>query len=124
MLFNDTEWVEAEARRLGVLAQASRSKSAMKKQTTGTDRGWPAGSQLPVAAGRSGDAGAQHHHRRDHPALPSHRADPADPGPAAGVRPTGHQMCLLVRGDTVDKGPGLVIYNFRKREDGVTATSG
>jgi hypothetical protein len=62
MLFNDTEWVEAEARRLGVLAQASRSKSAMKKQTTEADRGWSAGSQFPPAVGRSGGAGAQHHH--------------------------------------------------------------
>ena len=38
------------------------------------DRGRPAGPQLPHAAGRSGDRGAQHHHHRDHAQLSAHRA--------------------------------------------------
>ena len=56
------------------------------------DRGWPAGAQLPLAAGRSGDAGAQHHRHRDHAGLSDDRADQADTDPAEGVRSARHQM--------------------------------
>ena len=56
------------------------------------DRGRIAGAQLPLAAGRSGDPGAQHHHHRDHPALSAHRADQANADPAEGVRPAGGQI--------------------------------
>ncbi len=42
MLFDDTDKEEAEARRKSVVAPAQRSKSAMKKQTTGlTEDGLP-----------------------------------------------------------------------------------
>ena len=50
------------------------------------DRGRVAGAQLPLAAGRSRDLGAQHHHHRDHARLSAHRGDQADADPAEGVR--------------------------------------
>ena len=92
MLFDDTDKAEAEAQRRSVVAQAQRSKAAVKKQTTGlTADGLPVHS-FRLAAGRSGDIGAQHHHHRDHAALSAHRADQADADPAEGVRPAGGQI--------------------------------
>ena len=48
--------------------------------------GWPAGAQLPIAAGRSGDAGAQYRHHRHHPELSDHRADQAYSKSTQGIR--------------------------------------
>ena len=53
------------------------------------DAGWAAGAQLPHAAGRSGDDGAQYHRHRDQPALSADRDDAADTSAAEGVRPAG-----------------------------------
>jgi len=89
MLFDDTDKEEAEALRSSVVAQAQRSKGAVKKQSTGVDAGWTAGAQLPHAAGRSGYAGAQHHRHRDQSALSADRGDAADAGAAEGVRSAG-----------------------------------
>src|SRR6185312_14700238 len=54
-----------------------------------TDRGRAAGAQLPDAAGRSGDLGAQHGDYRDDPGLSAHRRDPADSRSAEGIRAAG-----------------------------------
>ena len=68
MLFDDTDKDAAEALRTSVVAQAQRSPAAVSKQTTGlTEDGLPVHS-FRIAAGRSGDLGAQHHHHRDHTA--------------------------------------------------------
>jgi hypothetical protein len=84
MLLDDTDQDAAAAQRRSVVAQAQRSNTAVKKQTTGVTPGWSAGAQLPLAAGRSGELGAQHHHHRNYPALSAHRADQADVYPTDG----------------------------------------
>jgi hypothetical protein len=47
-----------------------------------TDRGWPAGTQLPLAVNGPCDSGAQHNHHRYHAQLSIGRSDQADNHPA------------------------------------------
>ena len=69
MLFDDTDKEAAEAQRSSVVAPGAAFQGRDQEADHWHDAGWPAGAQLPLAAGRSGDVGAQHHHHRDHAAL-------------------------------------------------------
>ena len=90
MLFDDTNKQAADAQRTSVVAQAQRSPAAVIKQTTGlTPDGLPV---HPIAAGRSGDAGAQYRHHRHRPELSDHRADRADSNSAQGIRASWRHM--------------------------------
>jgi hypothetical protein len=88
MVFDDADKEEAETLRSSAVAQAQRSKAAVKKQTTGMT---PDG--LPVHSFHTllGDLAtmAQHDHHRDHPAVPAGRGYAADTSAAEGVRPAG-----------------------------------
>ena len=91
MLFDDTEKNAAEAWYLRGGTGASLTRRCHQADHR-PDPGWPAGAQLPIAAGRSGDAGAQHRHHRHHPELSDHRADQADSNSAQGVRASCRHM--------------------------------
>ena len=89
MLFDDTDKEEAEALRSSVVAQAQRSKAAVKKQTTGmTPDGLPVHSFHTLLADLATMARNTISHR-DQPALSADRGDAADAGAAEGVRSAG-----------------------------------
>ena len=99
MLFDDTDKEAAEAQRRSVVAQAQRSKAAMKKQTTGlTEDGLPVHS-FPLAAGRSGNAGAQHTITTAiTPHYPLTVLTRPTPVQQKAFRPPGYQTCPVAEG--------------------------
>jgi hypothetical protein len=84
MLFDDTDRDTAEALRKSVLTQAQKADDV-------PDRGRTAGTQLSLAAGRSRDLGAQHHHHRDHTKLSAYCGVQTNTDPAEGSRSPRHQ---------------------------------
>jgi transposase len=82
MLFDDTDKDAAEGGGAGAALTGRRHQADHRP-----DPGRPAGAQLPLAAGRSGDARPQHHHHGHCAPLSAHRADQADPHPTQGLRP-------------------------------------
>ena len=67
--------------------RAALTEPLSPKQTTRLTPERFAGAQLPLAARRSRDLGAQHCHHRHHTKLSAHHTDQANSDPAQGVHP-------------------------------------